>query len=131
MDDDVPILARDVDKGDSAVKLSALKKRLKNGRVVDFFKNPEDLRGLVFQILIELKKQFDDTTTYMRIFGEVLSRNLHYVSAVPNKPEPYIAHPYTLLQVKGLIGRKAELDMLTEMTVDGKQESATCITGIG
>jgi hypothetical protein len=32
----------------------------------------------------------------------------------PQPPEQYIAHPYTLLQTKGLIGRLKELDLLTD-----------------
>ena len=46
MHDDVPVLPKDYDKGDAADKLDALKERLKKERVVAFFKNPEDLRGL-------------------------------------------------------------------------------------
>jgi hypothetical protein len=38
----------------------------------------------------------------------------HYVSDIPTPPAAYIAHPYTLLQSKGLIGRQAELNLLTD-----------------
>jgi hypothetical protein len=34
------------------------------------------------------------------------------MDAIPRPPEPYIAHPYTLLDVDSLIGRADELDML-------------------
>ncbi len=125
MSDDVPVLPKDVDKGDAAVKLDALKLRLKKERVVDFFKSPEDLRGLALHSLNEIKKQLDDAITDGKTSGEVLSANLHHVSAIPKKPEPYIAHPYTLLQVKGLIGRKPELEMLTDWITKPEFEDTT------
>lgn len=40
--------------------------------------------------------------------------SFHYVSDIPTPPEPYIAHPYTLLQTRGLIGRQRELNLLTD-----------------
>ena len=55
MHDEVPVLPKDVDKGDAAVRLEQLKDRLKKERVVDFFKNPEDLRGLIGDSLREYK----------------------------------------------------------------------------
>lgn len=44
MSDDVPVLAKDVDKGDSAIKLDSLKAQLKKERVVNFFESPKDLQ---------------------------------------------------------------------------------------
>ena len=46
--------------------------------------------------------------------------DFHYVSTIPPQGEPYIAHPYTLLQVKGLVGRKGELEMLTDWVTKPK-----------
>jgi len=114
MHDDVPVLPKDVDKGDSAVKLDALKARLKKERVVAFFKNPEDLRGLALHALSEVKKQFDEIEPEGDASVKAKSGSLHYISAIPDIREPYIAHPYTLLQVRGLIGRKPELGLLTD-----------------
>jgi hypothetical protein len=114
MSDDVLVLPKDVDKGDSAVKLDALKERLKKERVVDFFKSSEDLRGLALLALSEVYRQLEDAASDDSQSGKAPTSNLHYVSAIPNKGEPYIAHPYTLLQVKGFIGRKPELEMLTD-----------------
>jgi len=37
----------------------------------------------------------------------------HPAQAMPIPPEPYVAHPYLLLQTQQLIGRQAELDMLS------------------
>jgi tetratricopeptide (TPR) repeat protein len=36
------------------------------------------------------------------------------VRDIPSPPEPYIAHPYTLLQTGDLIGRRQELDVLAQ-----------------
>lgn len=40
--------------------------------------------------------------------------DLHYVGAIPQPPEAYIAHPYTLLSSGKVIGRQAQLDLLSE-----------------
>ncbi len=39
---------------------------------------------------------------------------LHRATSIPAAPEPYIAHPYTLLQSRDLIGRQTELNALTD-----------------
>jgi len=36
------------------------------------------------------------------------------METLPALPEPYIAHPYTLLQTRKLIGRREELNLLTD-----------------
>ena len=114
MDDEVPVKPKDFDTGDSSDKLKALKARLKKERVVDFFKNPEDLRGLALHALTEVNKQFEEVTTDGSKSDRAATGSFHYVSAIPEKGTPYIAHPYTLLQVKGLVGRKRELERLTD-----------------
>ena len=40
MSDDVPVLPKDFDQGEAAVKLEALKERLKKERVANFFTSP-------------------------------------------------------------------------------------------
>jgi tetratricopeptide (TPR) repeat protein len=115
MHDDVPVLPKDFDKGEAAEKLEKLKSRLMKERVLEFFKNPEDLRGLVVHSLGEIKKQLDAGRTDQTgppISAEI-AKSLHHVSEIPQPPEPYIAHPYTLLRVRRLIGRENELDLLT------------------
>ena len=39
---------------------------------------------------------------------------IHRISAIPTPPEPYVAHPYTLLQSRELVGRQDELNALTD-----------------
>jgi tetratricopeptide (TPR) repeat protein len=100
MHEDHPLKAKDVETGDGAVKLDALKKRLKTERVVNFYQSPADLRAHVINSLSQIRER--DLTAF------------HYVSDIPALPEAYVAHPYTLLQTKGLIGRQAELNLLTD-----------------
>jgi hypothetical protein len=106
MHDEHPLKATDVETGEGAEKLKAFKERLKNDRIVGFFKSPDELLALVIQSLSELRQP--DLTTF------------HYVSDIPAPPEEYIAHPYTLLQTHRLIGRKDELSLLTDW-VGGKE----------
>jgi len=100
MHDDHPVKASDVDKDEGAVKLDALKRRLGIERVVNFFTSPADLRAHVINSLSKLREP--DLTTF------------HYVSDIPAPPEPFIAHPYTLLQTHRLVGRQPELNLLTD-----------------
>jgi tetratricopeptide (TPR) repeat protein len=100
MHEDHPLKAADVETGEGASKLKALKEKLGKERVVNFFKSPEDLRAQVINTLSQYRKP--DLTIF------------HYVSDIPQPPEPFIAHPYTLLQTHRLVGRQPELNLLTD-----------------
>lgn len=104
MHDDHPVKASDVETGAGAEKLKALKERLKTENVVNFFDSPADLRAHVINSLAQYRTQHNkrDVTSF------------HYVSAIPEPPEAFIAHPYTLLQMRDLIGRNKELNVLTD-----------------
>jgi tetratricopeptide (TPR) repeat protein len=104
MHDQHPVLASDVETGEGAEKLKRLKERLKNENVVNFFTSPEDLRAHVINGLAQYREQHGkrDLTVF------------HYVGDIPEPPEPYIAHPYTLLQMRDLVGRNKELNVLTD-----------------
>ncbi|MEL7530145.1 MAG: DUF4062 domain-containing protein [Bacteroidota bacterium] len=112
IDDDVPVLPKDFDTGIAAEKLKTFKAELKGSRVAGFYKNKEDLRGLVLQSLSEYKAglEQDQAPTTAKKAAQELNR----LTAIPARPEPYIAHPYTLLQTRGLVGRKPELELLTD-----------------
>ena len=120
MHEEVPVPVADIDF-ENKPKLDKLKERLKKEQVIAFFKNPDDLRALVLQSLVESRKQMDAASTdeTARPTGAVLAASLHYVSDIPTPPEPYIAHPYTLLQVRRLVGRREEMELLTDW-VTGK-----------
>jgi tetratricopeptide (TPR) repeat protein len=104
MHDDHPVKASDVETGAGAEKLKRLKERLKTENVVNFFNSPADLRANVINSLAQYRTQHDkrDLTSF------------HYVSAIPTPPEAFIAHPYTLLQMRDLVGRNEELNVLTD-----------------
>lgn len=90
----------DLEMGNSAKKLEAFKDRIKKEHVVNFFKSPLELQAQVINTLSQYRQP--DLTDF------------HYVSAIPMPPEPYIAHPYMLLQTQTLIGRQKELNVLTD-----------------
>ena len=114
MSDEVPVKPKDFATGEAQTKLNALKARLQKNNVVALFEEPQHLKGLVLQALNEIKIQLEETTAEDENSAKAAAASFHYVSAIPTKGEPYIAHPYTLLQVKGLIGRKAEQELLTD-----------------
>lgn len=114
IDDEVLVLPKDIDKGKAADQLEILKETLQKKQIVAFFKSPEDLRGLVIHSLGELKMGLEEGEETKEDQGKKWAKSLHYTSGIPSKPEAYVAHPYTLLQVKGLIGRKRELEILTD-----------------
>ncbi|MBN1402344.1 MAG: DUF4062 domain-containing protein, partial [Anaerolineae bacterium] len=100
MHEDHPVRAADVETGEGAAKLAAFKKRVLAEQVVNFFQSPADLRGQVLHGLVPHRES--DVTKF------------HYVRDIPAPPEPYVAHPYTLLQTRELIGRRGELNLLTD-----------------
>jgi tetratricopeptide (TPR) repeat protein len=122
MHEDVPVLPTDYDRGEAAQKLEKFKDRLKKDRVLSFFKSPEHLRGLVLHSLSDMRRKLAppprdalETSSNTTPAGS----SIHYISDIPVAPEPYIAHPYTLLRVRGLIGRQEQLELLTDW-VTGK-----------
>ena len=99
MDKSHPITSEDVDI-ENAAKLRAFKDRVQTDNIVNFFKSPADLRAHVINSLSNYRES--DIAQF------------HYVSDIPQPPESYIAHPYTLLQTYKLIGRQTELNLLTD-----------------
>lgn len=83
MDKAHPIHIDDVEMGEGATKLTRLKERLQSENIVNSFKSPADLGTYVINSLSHHRQP--DLTAF------------HYISDIPVPPEPYIAHPYTLL----------------------------------
>ena len=100
MHEDHPLKIADVERGEGATKLQSLRDKLRSEQVVNFFASPEELHAQVINSL-SLYRQPNLTA-------------FHYVSDIPTPPEPYIAHPFTMLQTPSLIGRQAELNRLTD-----------------
>src|SRR5207237_5434024 len=92
---------------------------LKTDRVVGFFGSADDLKAQVIQSLVPYRES--DVTKF------------HYIADIPEHPEVYVAHPYTLLQTHTLIGRQAELKVLTdwitgkELEADGQNAPANSV----
>ena len=100
MHDDHPIEESDVETGIGAEKLEVLKSQVMTEQVVNFFISPEDLRAQLIHSLIPYR---------MPDIGPLHPR---FASDIPLPPEPYIAHPYALLETGKIIGRTAELEAL-------------------
>ena len=94
----------DIDTGESAAKLARFKARVEAENIVNFFKSPADLRAHVINSLSKQRK------------SDLLA--FHYVHDIPAPPEPYVAHPYTLLQSRDLVGRNRELNLLTDWVAE-------------
>ena len=94
-----PVKAGDVEKGEGAPNLEGLNSDW-GTNASSTFQVPGGLRANVINSLSRYRHP--DVTAF------------HYVSDIPAPPEAYIAHPYTLLQSKGLVGRQAELNVLTD-----------------
>jgi len=118
---DHPVTGKDVETGSGAAKLAALKDRIGQARVVAFFKSPQDLRGHVVEALGALAKEAEEAGP--QAASERTVAKLHRKASISQPPEPYVAHPYTLLQTRELVGRRAELNLLTDWV--SKPEAVT------
>jgi len=107
---DHPVTIDDVETGPAADKLKALKERIGKKLIAPQFKSPEDLRAHVVEALTKLRDKLDAGKTEDATARSAAA--LHRTSSIPAPPEPYIAHPYTLLQARDLIGRQAESQRL-------------------
>src|SRR5258707_1611691 len=95
-------------------KLAELKERASIGRGRREFKSPEDLRGEVIHALSDLKQREQESS------GETAAPSFHPPNIIAKSPEPYIAHPYSLLQTKNVVGRQVELNLLTDWVTTNK-----------
>jgi tetratricopeptide (TPR) repeat protein len=117
-DENTPWPPRLVDKGEKAEKLDRLKQKAAKGRIRAEFISPEDLRGLVMHALGEFEKSY-------RSHDDKPAPSFHPPNIIPKAPEPYIAHPYSLLQTAQVVGRQTELNLLTDWVTTNKQVPAS------
>jgi len=129
----IPVKRKDIETGPAEEKLKKLEERLGKERVATFFHSPKDLRAQVVEALSALGKKLDAAETGDAVASTVAK--LHRTSAIPAPPEPYIAHPYTLLQSRDLVGRQAELNALTDWVSNPKSRAFDarifCFVAIG
>jgi hypothetical protein len=133
MHDDHPVTRKDIETGPGEAKLKALKEKLGKERVVTFFRSPEELRAQVVEALSALAKEFQAERSEDAVATAAAA--LHRRSSIPAPPEPYVAHPYTLLQSRDLVGRQAELNALTDWVANPASLAFTarvfCFVAIG
>ena len=113
IDEAHPITGKDVETGAGAIKLQALKDRIGQQRVAAFFKSPGDLKGDVVAALTTLGKKLDTAAASGDAVASTVAK-LHRKTSIPAPPNAYVAHPYTLLQSRELVGRQTELNALTD-----------------
>ena len=96
-------------------KLAALKVKACKERGRREFKSADDLRGEIIHALSDLKERQQAEN------GIIPAPQFHPISHIPKAPEPYIAHPYTLLQSKNVVGRQQELNLLTDWVTTNRE----------
>jgi tetratricopeptide (TPR) repeat protein len=114
IDEDHPVKPADMEKGTAAEKLASFKQKLGMERVRDTFTTKEDLRSKLIHALGSLEQSNSTEVT----------PDLHPRNIISELPEPYIAHPYTLLQTQNVVGRRAELHLLTDWVTANNQVPA-------
>jgi hypothetical protein len=131
--EDHPVTGRDFETGAGATKLQTLKDRIGKARVAAFFRSPEDLRAHVIEALTTFSKEFDAVRPTDAAANA--AAQLHRKTSIPVPPQPYIAHPYTLLQSRDLVGRQVELNALTDWITKPFSEALDarifCLVAIG
>jgi tetratricopeptide (TPR) repeat protein len=96
-------------------KLQNLKERATQGRGRLEFQSAVELRSHIIQSLSALLQDEEEAGEEKR------APNLHPINIIPTAPEPYIAHPYSLLQTAQVVGRQAELNLLTDWVTTNKE----------
>jgi tetratricopeptide (TPR) repeat protein len=132
--EDHPITKKDIESGHGELKLQSLKDRLGKERVVTFFRSPKDLRAQVVEALSALGQELDTAAASGDAVASTVAK-LHRKTSIPEPPEPYVAHPYTLLQSRDLVGRQAELDAMTDWVANPRSKAfdarVFCFVAIG
>jgi hypothetical protein len=125
MADDHPLLAADVETGLGAERLAGLREQVRLQQGVNFFSSHDDLRAKLIAELAEMRNRLRPQEA-----------SFHHIRQLVAPPEPYIAHPYTLLQTSEVVGRQQELNALTDWITDSGSNAArimffVAIGGIG
>ena len=103
MADNHPLTKADVDTGTGAERIRELREQVRLEHAVNYFSSAEQLRALLIDGLSDMRKRLRPREV-----------SFHHVHQLVAPPEPYIAHPYTLLQTSEVVGRQRELNVLTD-----------------
>lgn len=98
-----------VEVGEHELKLKALKERLRKNHVVGTFRSAEELRTEIIHALSAYRQ--DDAA------------RLHYIAEIPPPFAPWIAHWYSLLGNRSLVGRHDELNLLSDWVARPSSEA--------
>jgi tetratricopeptide (TPR) repeat protein len=101
--DDHPQFFADVETGPGAERLAKLREEVRLRQGVNYFSSPDDLRAKLIFELGEMRNRLQPRQA-----------SFHHIRQLVAPPEPYIAHPYTLLQTTEVVGRHQELNALTD-----------------
>jgi hypothetical protein len=93
---------------DAQAKLNTLKERACPGRGRMEYKSPVEIRSHIIRSLGAMLKEEEAAHQERR------APSFHPPNLIPTAPVPYIAHPYSLLQTREVIGRQADLNLLTD-----------------
>lgn len=104
-----------IETGAAETKLNAFKERIGKEQIVRWFRSAEELQGEVFAALGKLISDQAEAN------DEKAAPRLHPPNRIPVAPQPYIAHPYSLLQTSQVVGRQAELNLLTDWVTTNRQ----------
>jgi tetratricopeptide (TPR) repeat protein len=121
-DEDHPWPPKHIDKGADREKLERFKERLRRDHVVAPLTTDVRLHEDLFVQLPRFRKELSAPQSAPQ-------------STIPLPPQKYIAHPYTLLQTRQVIGRARELALLDDWVRDPRSRLAAarvlCLVAIG
>jgi hypothetical protein len=124
MSEEHDLRSEDVETGPGAQKIRALRKELASDKVIQYFHSVDDMRARLVSDLAAMRERLTP-----RVAATASPRS------GPLPPEPFRAHPYTLLRADEVVGRRTELNALkgwlTDPTSPLAGHHALVLTAIG
>lgn len=119
MDDDHPIVAKNVDAGEGRMRIDELRKHVAERYGANFFRNVDHLRAEVINALSNLlyRAHFVSSQTVLPL--------------ATAKPAPFVAHPYTLLGPQQVIGRESDTASIDQWLNDAQAGPILVLQGLG
>lgn len=106
MSDEVPVKPKNIDQGEKGEKLQKLKEKFKKEKVVAFFEDPKDLRGLVIDSLETVKKELGEGSKDNQNQGKIWAKSLHNISEIPVKPRTFCSASLHITSDEGIDWKK-------------------------
>jgi hypothetical protein len=105
--EDHAFAASEIDLGVAGEKVLSFRDLVRK-RGVGLFSGDEDMRSKLIHGLSAIRSRL----------GQRMVPSPHYLHQPDSPPAPFVAHPYTLLETAGVVGRQQELDVLTDWVSD-------------